>query len=164
MAGQKWYGSNHENISKGLPRSILMLTLNEAETGIPLAYMSGNLERKKPLILAHIPVGTTNDVGVMFGYGKDIKKNLKLLLDGTIKGMDICVINGRPFVYVAGIGKFMQIPYNTPRKLKKKYGFKLAVDFDVYRDFDDMKRFAPFVDFFMIRGSEELLPRSTEGT
>ena len=82
--------------------------------------MSGNLERKKPLILAHIPVGTTNDVGVMFGYGKDIKKNLKLLLDGTIKGMDICVINGRPFVYVAGFGKFMQIPYNTPRKLKKK--------------------------------------------
>ncbi len=85
--------------------------------------MSGNLERKKPLILAHIPVGTTNDVGVMFGYGKDIKKNLKLLLDGTIKGMDICVINGRPFVYVAGFGKFMQIPYNTPRKLKKKYGY-----------------------------------------
>ena len=85
--------------------------------------MSGNLERKNPLILAHIPVGTTNDVGVMFGYGKDIKKNLKLLLDGTIKGMDICVINGRPFVYVAGFGKFMQIPYNTPRKLKKKYGY-----------------------------------------
>ena len=85
--------------------------------------MSGNLERKKPLILAHIPVGTTNDVGVMFGYGKDIRKNLKLLLDGTIKGMDICVINGRPFVYVAGFGKFMQIPYNTPRKLKKKYGY-----------------------------------------
>lgn len=85
--------------------------------------ISGNLERKKPLILAHIPVGTTNDVGVMFGYGKDIKKNLKLLLDGTIKGMDICVINGRPFVYVAGFGKFMQIPYNTPRKLKKKYGY-----------------------------------------
>lgn len=85
--------------------------------------MSGNLERKKPLILAHIPVGTTNDVGVMFGYGKDIKKNLNLLLDGTIKGMDICLINGRPFVYVAGFGKFMQIPYNTPRKLKKKYGY-----------------------------------------
>lgn len=42
-------------------------------------------------------------------------------------------------------------------ELKKKYGFRLAVDFDVYRNFDDMKRFAPFVDFFMISGSEELL-------
>lgn len=44
MVGQKWYGSNKNNTALGLPRSILMLTLNEAETGIPLAYMSGNLE------------------------------------------------------------------------------------------------------------------------
>lgn len=47
-------------------------------------------------------------------------------------------------------------------ELKKKYGFKLAVDFDVYRDFDDMKRYAPFVDFFMISGSKELLPHFEE--
>ena len=47
-------------------------------------------------------------------------------------------------------------------ELKKKYGFLLAVDFDVYRDFDDMKRLAPFIDFFMISGSEELLPRFKE--
>ena len=43
IAGQKWYGSNHENISKGLPRSILMATLNDVDTGAPLAYMSANL-------------------------------------------------------------------------------------------------------------------------
>ena len=43
-------------------------------------------------------------------------------------------------------------------ELKKTHGFKLAVDFDVYRDFADMERFAPYVDFFMISGSEELLP------
>ena len=43
MAGQKWYGSNHENISKGLPRSILMLTLNDVDTGAPVSYMSANL-------------------------------------------------------------------------------------------------------------------------
>lgn len=41
--GQKWYGSNKENIEKGLPRSILMVTLNDADTGAPIAYMSGNL-------------------------------------------------------------------------------------------------------------------------
>ena len=43
IAGQKWYGSNHENISKGLPRSILMATLNDVDTGAPIAYMSANL-------------------------------------------------------------------------------------------------------------------------
>ena len=31
MAGMKWYGSNCANKEKGLPRSILMLTLNERQ-------------------------------------------------------------------------------------------------------------------------------------
>jgi len=84
--------------------------------------MAGNLERRERLILAHIPVGTTNDVGVMFGYGKDTKQNLIQLLNGVVKEMDIGIINGHPFVYVAGFGKFMQISYETPRKLKKTYG------------------------------------------
>jgi ornithine cyclodeaminase len=43
MAGVKWYGSNVENKTKGLPRSILMLTLNDKDTGAPVAYMSANL-------------------------------------------------------------------------------------------------------------------------
>jgi len=43
IAGQKWYGSNHENISRGLPRSILMATLNDVDSGAPIAYMSANL-------------------------------------------------------------------------------------------------------------------------
>ena len=84
--------------------------------------MTGNLMRKERLLLAHIPVGTTNDVGVMFGYGKDIIQNIKMLLDGVEKEIDICTINDRPFVYVAGFGKFMNVPYETSRNLKKKYG------------------------------------------
>lgn len=43
LVGQKWYGSNGRNAKKGLPRSILMVTLNDVETGQPLAYMSANL-------------------------------------------------------------------------------------------------------------------------
>lgn len=43
VSGCKWYGSNIENVSKGLPRSILMMTLNDADTGAPLAYQSANL-------------------------------------------------------------------------------------------------------------------------
>lgn len=43
IAGMKWYGSNVENREKGLPRSILMVTLNDKDTGAPLAYMSANL-------------------------------------------------------------------------------------------------------------------------
>lgn len=43
MAGMKWYGSNVENKEKGLPRSILMLILNDKDTGAPLAFMSANI-------------------------------------------------------------------------------------------------------------------------
>lgn len=43
MAGMKWYGSNVDNKAKGLPRSILMMMLNDKDTGAPLALMSANL-------------------------------------------------------------------------------------------------------------------------
>ncbi len=43
MAGVKWYGSNVENKAKGLPRSILMLILNDKDTGAPKAFMSANI-------------------------------------------------------------------------------------------------------------------------
>lgn len=43
IAGLKWYGSNRDNVKKGLPRSILMITLNDKDTGAPKAYMSANL-------------------------------------------------------------------------------------------------------------------------
>lgn len=90
-------------------------TFNEA--------MNGNFLREERLLLAHIPLGTTNDIGAMFGYGKDVINNLKLLLEGEVRDMDICCVNGKPFVYVAGFGKFMNVPYETSRELKKKLGY-----------------------------------------
>lgn len=41
---------------------------------------------------------------------------------------------------------------------KKKYGFRLAADFSTYRDFADMERYAPYIEYFMISGEEDLLP------
>ncbi len=84
--------------------------------------MTGNFQRKERLLLCHLPSGTTNDIGTMWGYGKNILNNLKLALDGKVKRIDMCTINGHPFVYSAGFGKFMTIPYETPRKLKKRLG------------------------------------------
>ena len=43
LAGEKFYGSNGRNVRKGLPRSILMMMLNDKDTGAPLALMSANL-------------------------------------------------------------------------------------------------------------------------
>lgn len=41
--GNKWYGSNAANPSKGLPRSVLTVLLNDKDTGEPLCLMSANL-------------------------------------------------------------------------------------------------------------------------
>ncbi len=43
VCGEKWYGSNIVNPKRGLPRSILTVMLNDADTSEPLAIMSGNL-------------------------------------------------------------------------------------------------------------------------
>lgn len=84
--------------------------------------MTGNFQRKDRLVLCHLPSGTTNDIGAMWGYGKDMVSNLKLALNGKVKRIDVCTINGKPLVYTAGFGKFMNIPYETPRELKKRLG------------------------------------------
>lgn len=85
--------------------------------------MRGNFKRQNKVLLSHIPTGTANDIGKMYGYSRSIYKNIKLVLSGVIKNTDICTINGTPFTYVAALGKFTNISYDTPRILKKKYGY-----------------------------------------
>lgn len=65
-AGVKWYGSNIDNRQKGLPRSILMFTLNDADTGAPLAHMSANL-------LSAYRTGAVPGVGARHLARKDAK-------------------------------------------------------------------------------------------
>ena len=84
--------------------------------------MTGNFKRKEKLLLTHIPVGTTNDIGAMLGYTKNIIENVKLSLNGVVKEYDIGLINNHPFIYVAGFGKYTNIAYETPRDLKKQIG------------------------------------------
>jgi len=64
--GVKWYGSNIANREKGLPRSILMFTLNDTETGAPLAHMSANL-------LSAYRTGAVPGVGARYLARKDSK-------------------------------------------------------------------------------------------
>lgn len=62
--GIKSYGSNPHNTERGLPRSILMMSLLDAETGVPLAYMSAN-------ILSAMRTGATTGLGVKYLCNKN---------------------------------------------------------------------------------------------
>ena len=66
MFGIKDYGSHHTNRDKGLPRSILMMSLKDVNTGAPLAYMSANL-------LSAMRTAATAGVGTKWLSKKDPK-------------------------------------------------------------------------------------------
>lgn len=99
MVGMKWYGSNTENKQKGLPRSILMLTLNDKDTGAPLAYMSAN-------ILSAYRTGAVPGVGVKY-FAKEAAKVIGIVGPGVMSktalaasitvrpGIDTVKIKGR---------------------------------------------------------------------
>lgn len=90
-------------------------TLNEV--------VKGNFFRKKKLTICPLPSGTCNDVATMLGYGQNPEENINLALNGEVKNMDIGTINDTPFVYVVGMGKFMNVPYETKSRDKKKNGY-----------------------------------------
>ena len=66
MFGIKSYGSHHTNKNKGLPRSILMMSLMDIDTGAPIAYMSAN-------ILSAMRTAATAGVGTRYLCKKDPK-------------------------------------------------------------------------------------------
>lgn len=76
MAGMKWYGSNAANREKGLPRSILMLTLNDKDTGAPLAFMSAN-------ILSAYRTGAVPGVGFKY-FAKEDAETIGIIGPGVM--------------------------------------------------------------------------------
>ena len=115
------YKGHATEIVKNLENTDLVISIGG--DGTFNEVMIGNFERKNRLLLAHLPYGTANDIGAMYGYKKDLIKNLKLLMEGSIKNIDICTINGTPFTYCAAFGKLTNISYDTPKPMKKKYGY-----------------------------------------
>ncbi|MCD7811657.1 MAG: ornithine cyclodeaminase [Ruminococcus sp.] len=84
MAGMKWYGSNAENKEKGLPRSILMLTLNDKDTGAPVAYMSAN-------ILSAYRTGAVPGVGYKY-FSKEESKVVGVVGPGVMSKTALAAI------------------------------------------------------------------------
>jgi len=115
MAGMKWYGSNVENRTKGLPRSILMLTLNNKDTGAPIAYMSAN-------ILSAYRTGAVPGVGVKY-FSKEDSKVVGIIGPGVMSktafaatiavrsGIETVKIKGRSKKSIDGFIKYLNEEY-----------------------------------------------------
>lgn len=108
-------------------------TLNEV--------VRGNMMRSKKLTICPLPSGTCNDVATMLGYGTDPVKNMELALAGEVRNMDICTINDTPFVYVVGMGKFMNIPYETKSSDKRRAGYLAYLKDGIKEALDKLRRY-----------------------
>lgn len=131
------YHGHAREIVKNLPSDI-DLVISVGGDGTFNEAMTGNFEREQRLLISHLPYGTTNDIGTMYGLGKNLYRNLDMILSGNVVNTDICMLNDHPFIYVAGFGKFMNIAYETSRKMKKKIG-KLAYLILGVKDFFQQK-------------------------
>lgn len=101
MAGMKWYGSNVENKAKGLPRSILMMMLNDKDTGAPLALMSANL-------VSSYRTGAIPGVGAKYLARKDSKVTSVIgpgVMGKTSLKAICCACPGIDTVKIKGRGK-----------------------------------------------------------
>lgn len=127
-------------IVQGLDKSI-DLVISAGGDGTLNEIVSGNLKREKPLTIAPLPMGSTNDVGNMYGLNKSVFENLERLLKGKSKKVDICYINKTPFVYVACLGDYIDMAYATPRSLKKKYGKIAYILFGLKQIFNKITQF-----------------------
>ena len=110
-----------ENIIQALDKNT-DLVISAGGDGTLNEIVTGNMKRQKKLIVAPLPMGSTNDVGNMYGLNKSVFQNLEILLQGKAKKVDVCYINETPFVYVSCLGDYIDMAYATPRSLKKKYG------------------------------------------
>ncbi len=115
------YKNHAKEIVDSLPKVDLLISIGG--DGTFSEVVSANVKRKEPLLLSLLPQGTTNDIAAMYGYKNNMLTNLKNVLEGKVKKVDICSINDHVFSYSACIGKFANIPYETPAKLKKKVGY-----------------------------------------
>jgi ornithine cyclodeaminase/alanine dehydrogenase-like protein (mu-crystallin family) len=136
MAGVKWYGSNAENRKKGLPRSILMLILNDKDTGAPKAFMSAN-------ILSAYRTGAVPGVGFRHFAPKDAK-TVGIVGPGVMsKTALIAALTVRPgieTVRVKGRGKASLERFIS--HMQKRYP---AVSFEAVDSIEDAVRGADIV-------------------
>ncbi len=91
-------------------------TLHEVITGLMELPQSA-----RPPI-GYIPAGTTNDFARNLGLPRGMEETAALAAAGEPRSVDIGRLGERYFTYVAALGAFTDVSYNTPQQFKNALG------------------------------------------
>jgi YegS/Rv2252/BmrU family lipid kinase len=72
--------------------------------------------------LGVLPGGTGNLLARALGVPRNVRKAVPMLLDGTIRQLDLGVVHGRHFAVAAGVGIDAAMVEQTPRWMKRRLG------------------------------------------
>ena len=80
--------------------------------------------------LGYLPAGTSNDIARSLGISKNVKKALKVVLNGRSEKVDCMRVNEKDYaMYIVAAGAFTGVTYSTPQKKKRRLGW-LAYAFE----------------------------------
>jgi len=118
VSGMKWYGSNIINPKRGLPRSVLMVMLNDPDTCEPIALMSANL-------VSSVRTGCVPGVAVRHLAKKDAKTCTCIGAGPVSKAcFDAIKIEAKALEEVVIYDLFKEKAEAFAEEVKEKYGLK----------------------------------------
>lgn len=91
--------------------------------------------------IGYIPVGSANDFGHSMGIpANNIMGAVQNIIRGDVTRTDVGYLNNKMFVYVAAFGALTDVPYATPQKFKKVWGY-LAYVFQAFKSFFPIRHY-----------------------
>ena len=74
-------------------------------------------------VIGYIPGGTTNDFANTRNINTVVTCAAQQIVDGEVKDVDLGLLNGKSFIYVAAFGMFSELSYLTTREMKQNIGY-----------------------------------------
>ncbi len=107
-------------------------TMNEIINGIA--------DKENRPQIGYIPTGTTNDLARSLGLPKNIKKAVKVIVNGEPDKHDIFKVDDRYGIYVSAFGLFTASSYTANQSVKNRFG-KLAYYLTGIKEIGKTKKF-----------------------
>lgn len=117
------YSQHAIKIAKEISKEDIDLLIIAGGDGTFNECLNGLMSKSKLPTIGYLPVGTSCDIARTLGIPTNVDKALELIFSGPKVKMDIVKSNHGYFTYVSAIGSYVNISYQTPKRLKKLLGY-----------------------------------------